>query len=49
MVDLSKYLFMKFCSKCDAKLSQNFEDVGAPGICPKCNPEKIISKRPPME
>ena len=39
-------LIMKFCSKCDTKLSQNFQDVGGPGICPKCNPEKVIQKRP---
>lgn len=45
MVNLPKNTFMKFCSKCDTKLSQNFEDVGGPGICPKCNPEKIIPKR----
>ena len=37
---------MKFCSKCDTKLTQNFADVGGPGICPKCNPEMIIPKRP---
>ena len=37
---------MKFCSVCDTKLSQNFQDVGGPGICPKCNPEIIIPKRP---
>ncbi|MCE2614306.1 MAG: DEAD/DEAH box helicase [Nitrosopumilus sp. (ex Thoosa mismalolli)] len=37
---------MKFCSVCDTKLSQNFQDVGGPGICPKCNPEMIIPKRP---
>lgn len=37
---------MKFCSKCDTKLTQNFEDVGGPGICPKCNPEMIVPKRP---
>lgn len=37
---------MKFCSNCDTKLSQNFEDVGGPWICPKCNPEKVIPKRP---
>ncbi|MDH3656600.1 MAG: DEAD/DEAH box helicase [Nitrosopumilus sp.] len=36
---------MKFCLNCDTKLSQNFEDVGGPGICPKCNPEKIITKK----
>ena len=37
---------MKFCSNCDTKLTQNFEDVGGPWVCPKCNPEKIISKKP---
>lgn len=37
---------MKFCSNCDTKLSQNLADVGAPGICPKCNPELIIPKKP---
>lgn len=37
---------MKFCSKCDTKLTQNFEDVGGPGICPKCNPEMVVPKRP---
>ena len=37
---------MKFCFNCDTKLSQNFEDVGGPWVCPKCNPEKIIPKRP---
>ncbi len=37
---------MKFCSNCDTKLTQNFEDVGGPGICPKCNPEMVSPKRP---
>jgi DEAD/DEAH box helicase domain-containing protein len=37
---------MKFCSQCDTKLTQNFADVGGPGICPKCNPEMIIPRRP---
>ena len=37
---------MKFCSNCDTKLTQNSRDVGGPGICPKCNPEKIIPKKP---
>ena len=37
---------MKFCSNCDTKLTQNSGDVGAPGICPKCNPELIIPKKP---
>ncbi|MHA7647406.1 DEAD/DEAH box helicase [Nitrosopumilus sp. S4] len=37
---------MKFCSTCDTKLTQNFEDLGGPGICPKCNPELVTPKRP---
>ena len=37
---------MRFCSNCDTKLTQNSADVGDPGICPKCNPEKIIPKKP---
>lgn len=37
---------MKFCSVCDTKLSQNFQDVGGPKVCPKCNPEVVIPKRP---
>ncbi|MCV0392116.1 MAG: DEAD/DEAH box helicase [Nitrosopumilus sp.] len=37
---------MKFCSTCDTKLTQNFEDLGGPGICPKCNPEMVTPKRP---
>ncbi len=37
---------MKFCPECDTKLSQNSSDVGGPWICPKCNPELIIPKRP---
>jgi len=37
---------MKFCSNCDTKLSQNHKDVGAPWVCPKCNPEKITPKKP---
>ena len=37
--------FMKFCSKCDTKLTHNPEDLSLM-ICPKCNPEKIIVKRP---
>ncbi len=39
---------MKFCAVCDTKLSQNFHDAGGPGICPKCNPEMIIPKRPAL-
>jgi len=46
MVNFPKNTFMKFCPNCDTKLSQNFEDVGGAWICPKCNPEKIIPKRP---
>ena len=37
---------MKFCSNCNTKLTQNPGDVGAHGICPKCNPEQIIPKKP---
>ena len=37
---------MKFCPTCDTKLSKNMKDVAAPGICPKCNPEKIIPRKP---
>ena len=37
---------MKFCSDCNTKLSQSLEDVGGPWICPKCNPEKVMPKRP---
>ena len=37
---------MRFCSNCDTKLTQNSADVGGPGICPKCNPEKIIPRKP---
>ena len=37
---------MKFCSNCDTKLTQNLGDVGATGICPKCNPELVITKKP---
>ena len=37
---------MKFCPTCDTKLSKNLKDVAAPGICPKCNPEKIIPRKP---
>jgi len=37
---------MKFCSNCDTKLTQNSADVGGLGICPKCNPEKIIPRKP---
>ena len=37
---------MKFCSDCDTKLVQSYDDVGGPQICPKCNPEKIKVKTP---
>ena len=36
---------MKFCDNCETKLSQNHKDLGAPWICPKCNPEKIIIRK----
>ena len=42
----SKSSFMKFCSDCDSRLVQSHEDVAGPGVCPKCNPEKILSKMP---
>ena len=37
---------MKFCPECDTKLSKNLKDLAAPWICPKCNPEKIIPRKP---
>ena len=37
---------MKFCPECDTKLSKNVKDLAAPWICPKCNPEKIIPRKP---
>ena len=37
---------MKFCSNCDSRLVQSYEDVGGPWVCPKCNPEKILIKTP---
>ena len=37
---------MKFCSDCDSRLVQGYEDVGGPRVCPKCNPEKIMIKTP---
>ncbi|MDH5659015.1 MAG: hypothetical protein OEY17_06710 [Nitrosopumilus sp.] len=37
---------MKFCFDCNTKLSQNIDDVGGPWACPKCNPEKVMPKRP---
>ena len=39
-------MFMKFCSNCDSRLVQSYEDVGGPWVCPKCNPEKILIKTP---
>ncbi len=32
---------MKFCPNCDARLVQNYEDLGGPRVCPSCDPEKI--------
>jgi DEAD/DEAH box helicase domain-containing protein len=46
MVNPSQILFMKFCSNCDTRLVQSYEDVGGPWVCPKCNPEKIQIKVP---
>ena len=37
---------MKFCSDCDARLLQNLKDVGGSWICPNCNPELVVKKRP---
>ena len=37
---------MKFCPTCETKLSKNLKDLAGPGICPKCNPEKITPKKP---
>ena len=37
---------MKFCSNCESRLVQSYEDVGGPWVCPKCNPEKILVKMP---
>ncbi len=37
---------MKFCANCETKLSQNHKDLGAPWICPKCNPEKMVVRKP---
>ena len=45
MVYLQK-LLMKFCSDCDTKLLQNLKDVGGSWICPRCNPELVVKKRP---
>ncbi len=36
---------MQFCSVCDTKLVQDSYDVSL-RVCPKCNPEKSISRRP---
>lgn len=36
---------MKFCADCDSRLVQNMTDVGGPGICPRCNPEKAAIKK----
>jgi len=46
MVNQSNNSFMKFCSNCDSRLVQSYEDVGGPWVCPKCNPEKILVKTP---
>lgn len=46
MVNQIKPSFMKFCYNCDTRLVQSYEDVGGPGVCPKCNPEKIQIKSP---
>ena len=46
MVNQSQIVFMKFCSNCDTRLVQSYEDVGGPWVCPKCNPEKIQIKVP---
>ena len=37
---------MKFCPICETKLSKNSKDLAGPGICPKCNPEKITLRKP---
>ena len=37
---------MKFCPTCETKLSKNLKDLAGPGICPKCNPEKITPRKP---
>jgi DEAD/DEAH box helicase domain-containing protein len=37
---------MKFCPTCDTKLTRDTADVGGPMICPRCNPEKIIQRKP---
>lgn len=39
---------MKFCSNCESRLVQSYEDVGGPWVCPKCNPEKILIKMPTL-
>ncbi len=38
---------MKFCSNCDSRLVPGYEDVGGPRVCPKCNPEKVITRTAP--
>jgi len=36
---------MRFCHKCNTKLTQNsWERIAS--ICPRCNPEKIVLKKP---
>ena len=35
---------MKFCADCDSRLVQNVTDVGAPSICPRCNPENAARR-----
>ncbi len=37
---------MKFCPTCDTKLTRDTADVGDPMICTRCNPEKIIQRKP---
>jgi len=37
---------MKFCANCDTKLTQTVPGIGKSNICPKCNPEQIIQKKP---
>ena len=37
---------MKFCSTCDTKLSRDISDAGGTLVCPRCNPEKIIPRKP---
>ena len=35
---------MKFCADCESRLVQDATDVGGPGICPRCNPEKAVRR-----